>query len=732
MAVNVSTLPRRTPGALRAFVAAQRVRAQRHPDTVEPGTPSEDGDYWRYLRRRVALEGRCAYYQTYDLRGDENDWNLNIVPDESYRWMLDPALLLALSQASGSPSPIDLSEVKRMPEDVGPKVIECELTPDDSLYDTFTPGGLPITSGGLVPDLAAQQGRGPTGAHVGVYGAFVGDFGHGGRPEIHPFDAFWRPFHTPTWSRIEWDLGVFQDDSNRFNRDWSRPPIDVELDVPFCIDFPVPASGPRDAEVRFALRRSPLCTKIAKNTRTQPGPATLTETFISRGPVHRPWQRTELRMIVEDHTGVPGRPFRLSLADVTYTSSGLVRRRAWLAGSIRIRVAIQEDGYAYWRLTGPNSTTASTAGDDEPVVAGRGADDRDQSDEQAVDRASRQATFRVVETRPVLHEAGADVTNGALTAEVVVEIRTPGSETVTRGPVIVRPREEPELQVGGGHLSLESFDLFGAVASVRGAPRSAVRHTVDITAALNRLAGLEESRRQLSPVPATIEVDPEIRIELVGRYVPYRDGSVQGEERSALSSALTAAANGRIRVQEVVVLLEGATSGRLVTEHLVTDAEPASRPEGSPAPLRLNRRDAGRFELVIANLHEPTSITADITFTDGAGLISSGRAHVQNYRLIDAHWWLTKATRLVPGRLEKQLAAAERLSRKNPTPGNEAALGLLQCAASHLADVKSRSMVPATQVAGIARIIIRVDEMLHDQRLGHFVQMHRRRPFLRR
>ena len=131
MTIDLAALPVRSPAQLRSFVAGQRVGALRRPSDVAEANPPEDSgdDYWRFLRRRAALEGTCLLYQTYDASGDENDWNLNIAPDAAHAWMLDPGLLVALAAASGSSEPIDLGEIKRFH---GVPVIECELSPDDA------------------------------------------------------------------------------------------------------------------------------------------------------------------------------------------------------------------------------------------------------------------------------------------------------------------------------------------------------------------------------------------------------------------------------------------------------------------------------------------------------------------------------------------------------------------------------------------------------------------------
>jgi len=373
MAVEVTSLASRSPASLRAFVGAQRLGVKRRPDTVGQASPSAR-DYWRLLLRRVPLEGRCVYYQTYDARGDENDWNINIAPDPAYRWMLDPAILHGLSLSSGAPSPINPGKIKSID---GVRVIECELTPDDGLYDKFKSAGLPITSGGLIPDEAEQQGLGPTGSRVGVYGVFAGDYGHGGRPEIHPFDAFWRRFHEARSSKISWDLGVFQDDSNRFNDDWSRAPIDVEFRVPFCLDVPVTTADAVTRRARFTLRRSAFCSTVGKNTRAT-GTPKLTEIFSAPTVVNNRELRNRLEVSVEDLTGLAGHPFALSFADLAFTSSqrfSVSPLQMWLSGMIVIRVAVNQDGFAYWNLSGPNSATAAKAPDDGGVIADPGVTD---------------------------------------------------------------------------------------------------------------------------------------------------------------------------------------------------------------------------------------------------------------------------------------------------------------------------------------------------------------------
>ena len=512
---------------MRAFARAQRIRVERFPDAVAPATPS-DRDYWRFLVRRAPLEGLCVHYQTYDASGDENDWNLNIYPDPAYRWMLDPQILWALSLSSGAPSPIDLGELKYYS---GTPVIECELTPDNDLYDTFVSAGLPITSGGWWPDGAEQEGKGPTNQRVGVYGVFAGDYGHGGRPEIHPFDTFWRRFHDPRASTMTWDLGVFQDDSNRFNGDWSRAPIDVELRVPFCVDFPVSVRTAVTNRATFTLRRSPLCSVVGKNTRAGPGAGDVSETFTARTVRLNPRARNRLEVTVEDRTGVPGNAFSLRLDDLTFTSTGTIAqlgRRAWLAGAIVIRVAIDQDGFAYWRLSGPNSATAADAPDD--VGAPQLPEEQENAPALANGGRSPLEVIRVLEARPVVPLDEGE----PLAAELVVEKRSPGGDPV-RHSLTVRPRESPVVVIDGAPVELESFDLFATIRVDDGG-QGGKRIQRDITDAIARLAGLERLSHALPRIPATIEVDDHVTVDVLARYAPYRDGSVQGEERSCVGA----------------------------------------------------------------------------------------------------------------------------------------------------------------------------------------------------
>ena len=54
-------------------------------------------------------------------------------------------------------------------------------------------------------------------------------------------------------------------------------------------------------------------------------------------------------------------PVVVMVAVMLATRHRRVRRRAWLAGAIVVRIAVDQDGFAYWNLSGPNSKTAADA-----------------------------------------------------------------------------------------------------------------------------------------------------------------------------------------------------------------------------------------------------------------------------------------------------------------------------------------------------------------------------------
>jgi hypothetical protein len=164
---------------------------------------------WRPLGRvKRILVGEFDHQDFYpghrNEMDDEQDWSIFLVPDPPF------------------------GEIFGNSED---RDVECEITPHESFWDTgffipFWP----------FPGLLERK--------VGVYGPWVCDLGHDGKPEIHPCEVIWwraAPRRGVTSSRF---VLVMQDDSSRFDL-----PSDYHGSVPR------PWSAlPRRASIAVALR----------------------------------------------------------------------------------------------------------------------------------------------------------------------------------------------------------------------------------------------------------------------------------------------------------------------------------------------------------------------------------------------------------------------------------------------------------------------------------------------
>jgi len=163
------------------------------------------------------LVGPLDDYNFYDGYGDEADCCLHIYPEVGggFRFLLNDVV----AQMSAE----DQKDLQ--PQAGGRRVIECEVTPDQEYYDN---------------PWFPKRGPSPlVGRQVGVYGTWVRDWGHKGRPEIHPCEVIWwqsgpvTDLATPG-GFTRWRIIVLQDDSNRFDRNsdfdgtphrpWSKSP----------------------------------------------------------------------------------------------------------------------------------------------------------------------------------------------------------------------------------------------------------------------------------------------------------------------------------------------------------------------------------------------------------------------------------------------------------------------------------------------------------------------------
>ncbi|MDN5851432.1 MAG: hypothetical protein L0K86_01050 [Actinomycetia bacterium] len=605
----------------------------------------------------------------------------------------------------------------------GAAAVECELTPDDSLYDEFTSTGLPITSGGIWPDESTDPGTGPTGATVGVYGVFAGDYGHGGRPEVHPFDAFWRRFHNPRSNNISWDLGIFQDDSNRFNNDWSQPPIEVEFKVPFCVDVPFTRRRPIRRHLIFTIHRSPRCGSVGKNTRSLSQSRVFRETFTAHTVRWRPRDRNTLNLSVEDDTRLAGQPFAIRLDDLAYTVGGRrFDREGWLSGSIAVRAAINQDGFLYANISGPNSTTAADASsrggvvvDDEFEQVGEfervvrpaldsthlRAAEPSSSDRPPIRR--REPGPRQVRTRAVI----SDDERPSLSAEVVVELPSESNEP-RQHTVTVHPRQEATVLLDGTDatttVNIDSFDLF-ATAEVEPARSPSTRLVADIVPAIVRLSGLERLGYRALPLETAIEVDDYLHVNLGTRYAPFRNGATAGEERTTLSEVLSESTDGQTTLEgEMWIVNADGTQQRTQLSSNATTV--------TDAAARFEERDRG-YHLVLGPFgNQPTSLHLQARLKDAYGLTSHVSARTDNYRIIQAQSWLEQVWGVRLEDLTRWYELVAMDSHRAPNATARATEAMLEQLLEIVRGLDEASAIPAGRVAGALRFAHRTTELI--------------------
>jgi hypothetical protein len=160
------------------------------------------------------LVGEFDSFDIYDGDGDERDWEYRIFPDPPFRLILDWVVARMSADEREDLVPRDRGEGF---------CVECEITPDEDFRPLPSP----------------RQGQ-----KLGVYGPWVRDFGHSGRPEIHPCEVLWWMGETRPGVATSRLVAVVQDDSDR-------------LDWPGDFDGPIPrpwSAFPRRANITFALR----------------------------------------------------------------------------------------------------------------------------------------------------------------------------------------------------------------------------------------------------------------------------------------------------------------------------------------------------------------------------------------------------------------------------------------------------------------------------------------------
>lgn len=163
------------------------------------------GDGWIPVDgKKHTIVGEVDRYQFYNplFSGDEADFNIMIAPDPAFRYLLDDVVQ--------NMTPGQREELHLRTRGPSGFCVECEITPDEAYYSN--------------PWFPTKGQKSPlVGQKLGLYGAWVGDAGHGGRPEIHPCEVIWwkkmgLSVFPPGRSTV-WRILLLQDDSNRFDRE---------------------------------------------------------------------------------------------------------------------------------------------------------------------------------------------------------------------------------------------------------------------------------------------------------------------------------------------------------------------------------------------------------------------------------------------------------------------------------------------------------------------------------
>jgi hypothetical protein len=190
--------------------------------------------------KKHTIIGEVDRYQFYNpiTSGDEADFNIMIAPDPAFMFLLDDVVQ--------SMTPKQREELHLRTRGPSGFCVECEITPDEAYYSN--------------PWFPTKGQKSPLiGQKLGLYGPWVGDAGHGGRPEIHPCEVIWWKKTTfsvfPPGRSTVWRVLLLQDDSNRFDRagdfgpgvkrPWSASPRRVKVVMALAV--------PKGRSTRFEI-----------------------------------------------------------------------------------------------------------------------------------------------------------------------------------------------------------------------------------------------------------------------------------------------------------------------------------------------------------------------------------------------------------------------------------------------------------------------------------------------
>jgi hypothetical protein len=198
----------------------------------------DTGGWTPFDGRKHVLVGRLDGYSFHDGLGDEKDVNLNIVPDRNYKFLFDNVAETMQHPLFDVPALLRTRDGKNF-------LMQAEITPDEEYFDNVW---FPVREGRTSPLV---------GRKIGVYGPWVRDWSHRGRPEIHPSEVvFFRNRDVkalagpPRQRHVRWTVVVMQDDSERFSSLVYFWGVGQELPPPWWRPW---AAWPRRARITFAL-----------------------------------------------------------------------------------------------------------------------------------------------------------------------------------------------------------------------------------------------------------------------------------------------------------------------------------------------------------------------------------------------------------------------------------------------------------------------------------------------
>jgi hypothetical protein len=240
---------------------------------------------------------------------------------------------------------------------------------------------------------------------------------------------------------------------------------------------------------------------------------------------------------------------------------------------------------------------------------------------------------------------------------------------------------------------LESFTLFAA-GSLAARQSAAARVRADIGETILRLAGLYELGSEIPRRMDEVEVDEFVTIDLRSRYAPYRDGKVQGEERSAIADALAKADTGPVEFGGEVKFIGAVPWPRRLRL--------ADSPSGDRGPVQIEPRGDG-YQLVIGPLGEvPVIVEVNAVAEDRFGLRSPVTVLASNVRITEAQAWTEWATGTSLADLRRQLERLEADARSAPTNSVRAAAAMLRALVEAMAALGHTA--PAATAAGVMRL----------------------------